>query len=96
MARTKVMATLLLTYPHVLECVCRHFVARRLAILFRVAVASTPRSPLTKAMKGETCQRCWKQASKYICFFARSASCRHFSGVFAEWDLESVFKTRMS
>ena len=41
-ACTKVMVTLLLTYLHILKLVYRHFVARRLAILFRVAVAPPP------------------------------------------------------
>ena len=85
-ACTKVMVTLLLTYLHILKLVYRHFVARRLAILFRVAVASTPSSPSTEETKEENCRCCWRQASRYIFFFARSASCRHFSGVFAEWD----------
>ena len=58
-SRIKVMATLLLSYPHVLEYGCRHFVARQLAILFRLAVASTPRSPSTEATKVYKCQRCW-------------------------------------
>ena len=45
-AHTKLMSTLLVTYLHVLEYGCRHFLARRLNILFKVAVASTPRIPL--------------------------------------------------
>ena len=56
-ARTKVITILLLTYPHVLEYDCFHLVARRLANLFRVAVASTPSSPSTEATKGEKCRR---------------------------------------
>ena len=54
-ARTKVMANLLLTYLHNLEYGCRHFVARQLSILFRVAVASTPGSTSAEATKGERC-----------------------------------------
>ena len=95
-ARTKVMSSLLLTYLHVLEYVFRHFVTRQLAILFRVDVASNPSRPSTEATKGEKCRRCWRQASRYIFFFFCSASCRHFSCVFAEWDLESVLTMRMS
>ena len=45
-ARTNVIAILLLMYPHVLEYDCFHLVDRRLAILFRVAVASTPQQPV--------------------------------------------------
>ena len=45
-----------------------HLVARRLANLFRVTVASTPRSPSTKATKEEKCRRRWRQASRYIRF----------------------------
>ena len=77
-AHTKVMETVLLTYPHVLEYGCHHFVARRLAVLFRVAVASTPSSLSTEATKVENCRHFWRQSSKYIFFFASSASCRHF------------------
>ena len=40
-----------------------------------------PRSPSTEATKGEKCRRCWRQASRYICFLPFSASSRHFSGV---------------
>ena len=94
-ARTKVMANLLLTYPHVLKYGCRHFVARRLAILFRVAITSNPRILLIESTKGEKCRRCWRQAYRYIFFFARSTSCRHFSSFFAELDLASVFTMRM-
>ena len=43
-ARTKVMVILLLMYPQVLEYDCHHCIARQLAILFRVADASTPSS----------------------------------------------------
>ena len=68
-ARTKVIAILLLTYQHIFKYDCFHFVARRLAILFRVAVASTPSSLSTEVKKGEKCQRCWSQASRYILFF---------------------------
>ena len=94
-ARTKVMVTLLLTYPHVFEYGFCHFFARQLAILFRVAVASTLSSPSIEANRGQKCQRCWRQASIYIFFFSHSASCRQFSGVFAEWDLAYVFTTLM-
>ena len=66
---TKVIAILLLTYPHVFEQDCFHLVARRLANLFRVAVASTPRIPSTKAKKGEKCRRCWRHVSRYTRFF---------------------------
>ena len=77
---TKVMTVLLLTYPHVLEKGCSQFFARRLAILFRVVVASTPSIPSTEATKGEKCQRCWRKASSYIFFLLLSASSRHLSG----------------
>ena len=40
--RTKVIAILLLTYPHILESDYFHLVARRLANLLRVAVAWPP------------------------------------------------------
>ena len=52
-ACTKLMATLLLTYPHILEQGCCHFVARWMAILFRVAGTSTPSRPPTEATKGK-------------------------------------------
>ena len=70
--------------------------AKLLADLFRVAVASTPSNPSTKATKGDKCLPCWKHASRYIRFFPLSASCKHFSGVFTKWVLASVFMTRMS
>ena len=70
--------------------------AMRLAILFRVAVASTPSSLSTKATKWEKCRRCWRQASRYIFFFPLSASWRHFSGDLQTYDRASVFTTRMS
>ena len=70
--------------------------ARRLAILFRVAVTSTPSSSSTEATKGEKCQRCWRQASRYILFFPLSASWKHFSGDLRTYDRASVFTTRMS
>ena len=54
-ARTKVMSTTILRYPHVLEYGCCHFVARLLDILFRVAVAFTPIILSTEATKGEKC-----------------------------------------
>ena len=95
-ARTKVMATLLLTYPHSYEYSCCHLVARRLAIFFRVAVSSTLRSPSTKATKREKCRRCWRQAFRYILFFPLSDSWRHFSGDLRTYDRTSVFTTRMS
>ena len=82
--RTKVIAILLLTYPYVLEQGCRHLVARRLD------------NPSTEATKGEKCLLFWRHASRYIRFSPLSASCKHFYGVFAEWDLVSVFMTRMS
>ena len=95
-ACTKVMVTLLLTYPHVFEQGCRHLVARRLAILFRVAVASTPSSPSTEATKGDRCRRCWRQASRYILFSPLSASWRHFYSDQRTYDRASAFTTRMS
>ena len=67
-----------------------------MANLFRVAVAYTTSSLSIEASKGEKCLRCWRHASRYICFFPLSASYKEFSGVFAEWDLSSVFMTRMS
>ena len=82
-------------YPHVLGYGCRHFVARQLAIIFRVAFVSTLRTPSTEATKGVKCRRCLMHASKYIFFFARSAYWRQFSSVFSKWDLASVFKIRM-
>ena len=94
-ARTKVIEILLLTYPYVLEYDCFHLVARRLANPFRVAIASTPRSPSTKATKGEKCRRCWRQASRYIHFPPLSALCRHFTGSFVLCVGASVFTTRM-
>ena len=83
-ARTKVIAILILTYPHVFEWGCFHFDARQLAILFGVDVASTPRSPSTEATKGEKCRRCWRQSSRYIFFLLLSASSRHLSGDFSQ------------
>ena len=95
-ARTKLMTILLLTFPHVLEEGCLHFVARRLDILFGVDFASTPIIPSTEATKIKKCQRCWRHDSKYIFFFACSASGRHFYSVFAEWELTSAFMTLKS
>ena len=95
LARTKVIAILLLTYPHVFEWGCFHLVARRLADLFKVAVASTPSSPSTEAAKGEKCRLFWRHASRYIRFFPLSASCRHFSGSLVMCYLASVFTTRV-
>ena len=86
-ARTKVIAILLLTYPHVFEWGYFHLVARQLDILFKVTVASHPSSPSTEATKGENCRRCWRHASRYVCFFPLSTSCRHFSGSFVICDL---------
>ena len=75
---------------------CRHFFVRRLAIFFSMAVASTPSSPLEETIKEKKCQCILRQAFRYIFLFALSTSCRHFSGVFAEWYLASVFTMRMS
>ena len=96
MAHNKVIAILLLTYPHVFEYGCFQLVARWLDKLFKIAFASTPSSPSPKAKKGEKFWRCSRHASKYIRFFPLSASCRHFSGALAIWDLASVFTIRMS
>ena len=54
-ACTKVMEILILTYSHVIEQGCCHFVARQSAIIFRVAVASTPRSLSMEVTKVEKC-----------------------------------------
>ena len=70
--------------------------ARKLAILFRVAVASTPSNPSTEATKGEKYLHCYGHASRYIRLFALSASCRNFSGGFTKLYLVSVFMTCMS
>ena len=72
------------------------FFARRLAILFRVAVASTPRNPSTEEIKGEKYLRFWRHASRYMRLFAISASCKHFSVGFTKWDLASVYAMSMS
>ena len=56
--RTKVVAILLLTYPHIFEQGCFYLVARQLANLFKVAITSIPSSPSTKAKKGEKFRRC--------------------------------------
>ena len=68
LARNKVIAILLLAYPHVLEHDCFHLVARRLPNLLRFSLASNPSSPSTEATKGEKFRRCWRQASMYIRF----------------------------
>ena len=94
-ARTKLIKILLLTYPHVFKWGCFHFVDRRLANLFKVAVASTPSSTSTEAAKGKKCRLFWSHASRYIRFFPLSASCRHFSGSLVMCDLASVFTTRV-
>ena len=70
--------------------------ARQLANHFRVAVASIPSNPSNKAKKGDKFWRCWRHASGFIRFFPLPASWKNFSGFFAEWDLASVFTTRMS
>ena len=93
--RTKVIAILLLTYLHVFEWDFFHLVARLLANLFRVAVASTPRSSSTKATEGEEFWRCWRHASMYIRFFPLSASCRHLSRSFILCYGASVLTTRI-
>ena len=62
---------------------------RQMEILFRVSAASAPISPSKEVTNSEKCWGCWRHTSRYIFFFARSASCRHFSGVFTEWYLES-------
>ena len=72
--RIKVITILLLMYPHVFEWGCFHLLARRMANLFKVVIASTPSSPSTEATKGEKCWRCWRHAAKYIRFFPISAS----------------------
>ena len=68
---------------------------QEMTILFRAAVASTPSSPSTNATKGEKYRRCWRQASRYIFFFPRSALWRHYSGSFFWCVGESVFTIRM-
>ena len=93
--RTKVIAILLLTYPHIFEQGRFYLVARQLANLFKVAVASTPSIPSTEAKKGEKCRSCWSHASRYIPLFPLSASCRHLFGYFVLCYLESVFITHM-
>ena len=85
-----------MTYLHVLEWGFCQFFSRRLAILFRVAAASIPSSLSTEVRNGEKCWCCWRHASSYIFFFSRSASWRQSSSVFAEWDLTTVFTTRMT
>ena len=68
MAHTKVIAIGIFTYPQVLEYGCCHFVASWLAILFKIASASTPSNPSTKSMKGGKCRCCLSQSSRYIFF----------------------------
>ena len=76
-ARTKVIAILLLTYPHVFAQDSFHLVDRQLSNLFKVAVTVTPSITSTEATKGEKCRRCWRHDSRYIRFLPLSTSCRH-------------------
>ena len=70
-------------------------VYRPMANLFKFAFAFTPISTFTEAIKVEKFWCCWRHDSRYIYFFSLSASCKHVSGVFAEWDLASVFTARI-
>ena len=80
-ARTKVIPILILTYPHVREYSCWHFVARCMDILFRVSSTPTLINLSTDTKKGKNCWCCWRKSSRYI-FFDFSASWRHVSGMF--------------
>ena len=72
--RTKVIEILILIYPHFLEYGLCHLLARRLDLLFRSSSASTPSSSSTESKKSKKSQRCWRQSSRYIFFFAFAAS----------------------
>ena len=66
-ARNKVIEILLLMYPHVLQYGRCRFLARRLAIIFRLASASTPSNPSTEGGGGVgKFRHLWRQASSYI------------------------------
>ena len=80
-ARTRVIFTLLFTYPQVREYVSFQFCARRLAMCLRVASTSTPRRTSTEATKGGKFHRSFRQGLRYVFFFSCSAASRHFSGV---------------
>ena len=56
-ACTRVIATILFTYPQVHEYGSFHFCARRLAMCLSIASASTPRRPSTEAKKGVKCRQ---------------------------------------
>ena len=67
-AHTKVIAILILTYPHELGYGCCHFFVRQLDILFRISSASKPSNLSMETMQGKTCWIFWRQASRYIFF----------------------------
>ena len=95
-ALTRVISTLISTYPNVREYGSFYFLARRLAIRLRVASAPTPRRPSTDAMNGVKCRRSLRQACRYFFFFSFSEVSRQLSVVLDWWDMASVFTTRMS
>ena len=80
-AYTRVIATLLFTYPQVREYGSFQFFVRRLTMRLSVASASTLRRPSTKATKGVNFRRSLRQVLRYFFFFSRSAISSHFSGV---------------
>ena len=80
-ARTRVIATLLLAYLQVCEYGSFHFYVRRLLMRLSVISTLTPRSPSTKATKGVKCQRSLRQVLSCFLFFLCPAFSRHFSGV---------------
>ena len=80
-ARTRVLETLLYTYPQVREYGSFHFCARRMAVRLSVDSASTPRRPSTDATKVVNFQSSFKQVLRYLFFFSHSEVSRNFSGV---------------
>ena len=78
---TRVISTLLFTYPQVREYSSPHFYVRRLAMQLSVASVLTQRRPSTKATKGVNCLRLFNQLFRYFRFFSRSEVSRHFSRV---------------
>ena len=83
-ALTRVIATLLLTYPQVYEYGSFHFFARRLVMNLSVNSTSTPRRISTEATKGVKCQCSLVQVWRHFFFFYCLIVSRQLS-VFLDW-----------
>ena len=92
---TRVIVTLLLTYPQVREYGSFHFFVRRMARRLSVPSTSTPRRLSTDATKGAKFRHSLRQVCGYFFFFSRSEVSRHFSFFGSVGDHVSIPQTQV-